>query len=85
MGMVSTLLPRYHQLLGWHRTIGILVLVLIVIRLINRLLRGAPPLPDGLPGWQRIAARGSHVLLYILMFAIPLAGRAPCRRPPIQC
>jgi cytochrome b561 len=76
VGMVSTVSPTYRELLGWHRTIGIIVLVLVAIRLINRLLRGAPPLPADLPGWQRVIAEGSHILLYVLMFAVPLTGWA---------
>jgi cytochrome b561 len=75
-GMMSTVSPAYHELFGWHRTIGIAVLVLVAIRLINRLLRGAPPLPADLPSWQRWAAKGSHILLYALMFAMPLLGWA---------
>lgn len=76
VGMMSTVSPRFSELFGWHRSIGAVVLVLVAIRLINRLLRGAPPLPDGLPRWQKAAAKGSHVALYLLMFAIPLAGWA---------
>jgi cytochrome b561 len=75
-GMMSTVSPTYHRLFGWHRTIGILVLALVAVRLVNRLIRGAPPMPPDLPRWQRIAAGGSHVMLYILMFAIPLVGWA---------
>lgn len=75
-GMVSTVTPTYRELLNWHRPIGVLVLVLVAIRLINRLLRGAPPLPADLPGWQRVLAEASHILLYVLMFAVPLTGWA---------
>jgi cytochrome b561 len=47
---------------------------LVAIRLVNRLLNPPPPLPEGMPAWQRFAAYGSHVLLYVLMFALPLVG-----------
>jgi cytochrome b561 len=57
-----------------HKSLGILILVLVAIRLVNRLLNPAPSLPDGLPAWQRIVAHTSHVVLYALMFALPLIG-----------
>ncbi len=74
IGMVSTVSPRYHDLLSVHKSIGILILVLVAVRLINRLLSPPPPLPVDLPGWQRFLATASHLLLYSLMFALPLVG-----------
>jgi cytochrome b561 len=75
IGMVSSV-SAYHSLIEIHKPLGALVLVLVAIRLVNRLLNPPPPLPDGMPRWQRIAAVGSHVLLYALMFAVPLVGWA---------
>jgi cytochrome b561 len=75
IGMIASL-PDYHWLISIHKPLGMLVLVLAAIRLVNRLLNPPPPLPDGMPAWQRHAAIGSHVLLYALMFAVPLVGWA---------
>jgi cytochrome b561 len=75
IGMVSSV-SEYHTLIAIHKPLGILVLILVAIRLVNRLLNPPPPLPGGIPGWQRFAAHGSHVLLYALMFAVPLVGWA---------
>jgi cytochrome b561 len=75
IGMVSSV-SAYHALISIHRPLGALILVLVAIRLVNRLLNPPPPLPDGMPGWQRFAATSSHVLLYALMFAVPLVGWA---------
>ena len=75
IGMVASL-ADYHRLVAIHRPLGILILILVAIRLVNRLLNPAPPLPDHMPAWQRLAAKGSHVLLYALMFALPLVGWA---------
>ena len=36
----------------------------------------ADALPDDLPGWQVLAAKASHVLLYALMLVLPLLGWA---------
>jgi cytochrome b561 len=75
IGMVASV-SAYHSLISIHRPLGALVLVLVAIRLVNRRLNPPPPLPDGMPRWQRLAAHGSHVLLYALMFAVPLVGWA---------
>ena len=56
-----------------HRPIGILILVLVAVRLINRLLSPPPPLP-AMPPLLRFVAHASHWLLYGLMFALPLVG-----------
>jgi cytochrome b561 len=75
IGMVTT--PTgYGRLVAIHRPIGALVLLLAAIRLVNRLLRPAPPLPEDMPTSLRLAAGGSHLVLYVLMFATPLAGWA---------
>jgi len=69
-------LTDYHRLVAIHRPLGILVLLLVAIRLVNRLIHPAPPLPQDMPPVLRLAAHASHVLLYILMFAQPLVGWA---------
>jgi cytochrome b561 len=73
--MVASL-SDYDRLVAIHRPLGITILALVVIRLVNRLRNPAPPLPDPMPGWQRLAATGSHVVLYALLFAMPLVGWA---------
>jgi cytochrome b561 len=73
IGMVASLL-NYHWLVSIHKPLGILILILVALRLINRLLNPPPPLPEGMPGWQRFAAQASHVVLYALMLALPLVG-----------
>jgi cytochrome b561 len=73
VGMVASL-ADYHWLVSIHKPLGILILVLVAIRLVNRLLNPAPSLPEGMPAWQRFVAHASHVVLYVLMFALPLVG-----------
>jgi cytochrome b561 len=85
IGMVSSV-AEYHRLVTIHKPLGILILILVAVRLVNRLLNPPPPLPDGMPRWQRFAAIGSHVLLYVLMFAVPLvcwAMLSPARYPVV--
>jgi len=74
VGMVSTTGATYVTLLHLHRPLGIAILVLVTLRLIVRLSTGAPALPADLDAPQRLAAKGSHVLLYAAMFALPLLG-----------
>ena len=58
----------------WHKSLGLTVLVLALVRLAWRLTHPMPALPAHMPGWQQIAARISHVLLYVFMLAMPLTG-----------
>jgi cytochrome b561 len=69
-------LADYHRLVAIHRPLGILILVLVALRLANRLIRPAPPLPLDMPGILRFAAHASHALLYTLMVALPVVGWA---------
>jgi cytochrome b561 len=75
VGMIASL-SDYHWLLSIHRPLGIAILILVTIRLVNRLLNPPPPLPSHMPAWQRFAAKASHILLYALMFALPIIGWA---------
>ena len=73
IGMVASL-SDYHWLVSIHKPLGVLILILVAIRLVNRLFNPAPPLPEGMPLLLRFAAHASHVALYALMFALPLVG-----------
>lgn len=75
VGMVASVANR-PWLIDLHRPLGIAILVLVVVRLVNRLRHRPPPLPADLPRWQVLAALASHWLLYALMLAMPLAGWA---------
>jgi cytochrome b561 len=74
VGMVSTVRPDYLTLVSVHKPLGILILVLALIRLVVRLMRGAPPLPASMPEPMKLAARLSHLAFYLLMIGLPLIG-----------
>lgn len=74
VGMVSTVAPTYLPLILIHKTLGVTLLVLAVIRLALRLHHGAPPLPEDLPPAIKLAARLSHLALYGFMIVMPLLG-----------
>ncbi|MFC5550055.1 cytochrome b [Massilia aerilata] len=57
-----------------HKSSGIVIGLLILLRIAWRLKHTPPPLPAGMPAWQRTAARLSHVALYLCMLALPLSG-----------
>jgi cytochrome b561 len=76
VGMVSTVASEYLTLVNIHKPLGILILILALIRLVVRLVYGAPPLPLDLPEPMKLAAYLSHYALYALMIAMPLIGWA---------
>jgi len=57
-----------------HKSIGITVLGLALMRLLWRATHRPPPLPPGYPGLERIGAHLAHAALYVLIFALPLSG-----------
>lgn len=66
--------PARGYYVNLHKSIGVLIGLLILLRLGWRLTHSAPPLPDSTPNWQRRAARFSHFALYLCMLALPLSG-----------
>lgn len=76
VGMVATVSSAHNTLIAIHRPLGIALLLLVVLRAGVRLTRGSPPLPDDMPTPQRFAAKASHLVLYVLMAAMPLIGWA---------
>jgi cytochrome b561 len=74
VGMESTVMPKYLILVSIHKSLGIVILVLALIRLAVRLRAGAPPLPAELPAPMKLAAHLSHYAFYVLMIGMPLLG-----------
>ena len=56
----------------WAMTRAILILTLV--RLGWRVANPAIPLPASTPRWQKVAARTTHVLFYVVLLALPLTG-----------
>jgi cytochrome b561 len=59
-----------------HKSVGVTVLILSLVRLSWRLTHPWPPLPDHMPAWDRAMARATHVIFYVLMIGVPLLGYA---------
>jgi cytochrome b561 len=67
--------PLRLKLYNWHKWAGIVILTLSALRLLWRLSH-RPPADVPMPRWQQQAAHAAHGLLYVLFFAVPLAGWA---------
>ena len=61
---------------GFHVSLGLLFLGLLVIRALWRLANPVPALPASSPAWERRAATWVHVGWYAVMAALPLTGLA---------
>lgn len=57
-----------------HKTIGITVLGLALMRLLWRIAHRPPPLSPAIPRWQTVAARAGHAALYFMILAMPISG-----------
>jgi cytochrome b561 len=75
--------PNHFGFIQFHKSVGLTVLVLSLVRLGWRLVNPVPPLPDTLSPTVKVLARGTHYLLYSLMIAIPLAGWALVSSSPL--
>jgi cytochrome b561 len=67
-------LADYHVLVSIHRPLGIAILILVIVRFVNRLLNRPPPLPATISPAERLAITASECTLYGLMFLMPLIG-----------
>jgi cytochrome b561 len=65
---------HYHRLVTIHRPLGIAILVLVIVRVVNRQLMPMPPFLSTMPPWERVIATASERLLYALLFTLPLVG-----------
>lgn len=66
--------PTQDTLYLLHKSFGILVLVLMLLRLLNRIAVGAPAPEPSLARWQRAASSATHGLLYVLLLLMPIGG-----------
>lgn len=58
----------------WHFMLGLTVLLLVLLRLLNRLAGASPAVVPPLPLWQQRLAGVIHVALYALMLVMPILG-----------
>ena len=66
--------PDKIQIYALHKSFGLTILALVVLRLLWRWYAGAPRPVMGTPQWQERIAAMTHWALYALLFAIPVSG-----------
>jgi cytochrome b561 len=66
--------PLKADVLTAHKSLGMTLLMLVVVRLFWRWAHPVPPAPAASAPWQIWAARLTHAALYLLMIALPLSG-----------
>jgi cytochrome b561 len=76
LGLSADSLPDdwVRPVIDTHKSIGITVLGLALLRILWRVSHKPPPLPREFPSWEKIAAHVAHFVLYLLMIALPLSG-----------
>ena len=57
-----------------HKSLGVVVLILVFLRIINRLLTRTPALPFAISALEKKLAKFGHFALYFLMFMTPFSG-----------
>lgn len=57
-----------------HKSVGVVLFALVLFRLVWRLTYRSPELPSAMPRTERLAALGTHAILYALMLTMPLTG-----------
>jgi cytochrome b561 len=69
-----TLRPERLVNYAWHSAVGYDFMALLVLRLLWRWSNPVPDLPPDSKRWERLAAYGAHILLYVLMFIVSITG-----------
>ncbi len=66
--------PSQGELFGIHKSFGVLVFIIVGIRVLHRLIMGVPGPHPQLPPLEKRGSQAVHIVLYILLIAIPLLG-----------
>jgi len=65
-----------HQLalLARHKSVGLTIFALAIVRLVWRFVSPPPPMPNTMPRWQVKAAQLTHFAFYALLLLLPISG-----------
>ena len=76
LGFAADSLPEnwIRQAVDAHKSLGLTVLGLAVLRLLWRLANPPPPMPDSYGRLERLGAHAAHIALYGIIFALPITG-----------
>ena len=73
-----------YSLTQWHKSFGITLLFLVLIRVLWRLLHKPPVLPSSVTVFERLGSHATHVLMYVLMVVLPLSGWVMVSASPLN-
>ena len=74
LGDIPRNTPARGYYVNLHKSTGMLIGLLILLRVVWRIKHSAPPLPASLPRWQHWLAAASHHGMYLCMVVMPLSG-----------
>jgi cytochrome b561 len=66
--------PTRDALYNFHKSLGVLIFIMMALRLINRLAVGAPIAEPGIEPWQKAVSAAVHTSFYVLLIAMPIVG-----------
>ena len=76
--------PLRFTLTQWHKSFGIVVMLLATARIFWRLTHKPPALPLSTTAFERIASHATHLAMYLLMVVIPLSGWVMVSASPLN-
>ncbi|AWZ00729.1 MAG: cytochrome b [Rhodobiaceae bacterium] len=76
--------PNLFPLYQLHKSFGICVLAIVMLRLVWRFIDTPPPLPESMAWWEKTAASLTHLGLYTILVAMPLTGWIIVSASPIN-
>ena len=82
-GLPDTALQQKFELYQLHKSFGVIVFALALLRLSWRLANPVPAFPPAMPRLERVAARASHALFYVFLLAMPIAGFLTAASSPL--
>ncbi|MEZ5500890.1 MAG: cytochrome b [Steroidobacteraceae bacterium] len=74
--MADDLAPGLQKLalLARHKSFGVTIFAIALVRVVWRFANPTPELPATMKGYERLLARGTHLLLYLVLLVMPLSG-----------
>lgn len=76
LGLSADYIPDSYvrSVIDLHKSIGITVLGLVILRVLWRVSHKPPAMPKTYAPWERLAAHAAHGALYLVILALPVSG-----------
>ena len=76
--------PATFRTFQLHKSLGLTILLLALLRLLWRITSRQPGLPATMPAWEKRIAHLAHMVLYAGLLLVPLAGWATVSTSPLN-